>query len=441
MYNDFQKKMDAYLDRYCEMYSYSGILRITLKDEVIYEKCMGEANVETGEMIKPDSRFILYSLSKPFCALGLLKLVDRGLVDLSAHPSVYAPIAKGFDERVTIDSMLRHTSGMADFGQLPPRKEKLKCKADLLEGIEKLKELPMNFAPYESVLYSNINFTLCAEIIENVTGQSYADYMKQEIFEPLGMKDALVNRYGLEIPRLVTGHDINGARTLAVKDYDVIGMFGAGDIVGTVDDVYCLNRAIKHRLLLKPETWEKVLTPLEHSTFGYGCAVFQWHGKTRIGHNGGSTGFRTLHIQLPEDDFDLILLSNRGYGNSRGTIAEAAWRAFYGDMKGDIGESTAMDKGYINDVTSGVSMDGFLPKLPAAVEMSAEEEAYYLGDYGGRVVSKRDGGYLFTDQNGRQLLCIYVGNGLFCNTVIDEGYQITKDADGAPCFWGKKKRV
>lgn len=439
MYSDFQKKMDAYLDRYCELYSYSGILRVTLKDEVIYERCMGEANIDTGEMIKPDSRFNFYSLSKPFCAIGLLKLVDRGLVDLSAHPSKYTPWAEGFDARVTIDSMLRHTSGMPDYSQLPEGTKNVDSRDALRESVDMLKTLPMNFAPYEGVLYSNINFTLSASIIEQVSGMAYADYMQKEVFEPLGMKSAVVNRVGLKIPDHVSGHDINGEKTVTVTRYGVSWMLGAGDIVGTVDDVYCLNRAIKHRLLLKPETWEKVLTPLENSTFGYGCAVSLWHGKERIQHNGGSTGFRTLHIQLPEDDFDLILLSNRGYGNSRGTISEAAWRAFYGDMKDGASVAAAMDKGYIQDVTSGAVLDGFLPKLPAAVEMSAEEEAYYLGDYGGQVLSKRDDRYVFTDRNGRKLICLYVGDGLFCNTVIDEGYRITKDAEGYPCFWGKRK--
>ena len=439
MYHDFCKKMDAYLDRYCELYSYSGILRITLKDQVIYQRCMGEANVDTGEPIKPDSRFLFYSLSKPFCAIGLLKLVDRGLVDLSAHPSKYTPHASGFDPRVTIDSKLRHTSGMPDYSQLSGGIGRSRSREELYASVEALKKLPMNFAPYEDVLYSNINFTLSTLIIETVTGEAYADYMKKEAFEPLGMKTALVNQVGLEIPRLVTGHEINGTRTFTVNNYGVAGMLGAGDIVGEVEDVYCLNRAIKHRLLLKPETWEKVLTPLENSNFGYGCAVAPWHGVKRIQHNGGSTGFRTLHIQLPEDDFDLILLSNRGFGNSRGTIAEAVWRAFYGDMKDGASVSTAMDKGYIQDVTSGVSMDEFLPKLPKAVKMSDEEEAYYLGNYGGQVLSKRDDKYVFTDENGRELICIYIGNGSFCNTVIDEGYRITKDEQGDPCFWGKKK--
>ena len=79
---------------------------------------------------------------------------------------------------------------------------------------------------------------------------------------------------------------------------------------------------------------------------GKGCTITQWHGKHRITHNGGHTGFRTLHVQLPEEDFDLIFLSNSGYGDARNAISEMVYRAFYGDPA-EEGAALAMDRGYI----------------------------------------------------------------------------------------------
>ncbi len=78
---------------------------------------------------------------------------------------------------------------------------------------------------------------------------------------------------------------------------------------------------------------------------GMGCTISSWHGKHRITHNGGHTGFRTLHIQLPEDDFDIILLSNCGFGDARNAFSEAIHDAWYGTGHG---ESTKieMDKEY-----------------------------------------------------------------------------------------------
>lgn len=79
---------------------------------------------------------------------------------------------------------------------------------------------------------------------------------------------------------------------------------------------------------------------------GMGCTVSTWHNKKRITHNGGWDGFRTLHIQLPEDDFDIIFLSNSAWGNARNDIAEAVYEAFYGDDNA-VSEEVKMDAGYI----------------------------------------------------------------------------------------------
>ena len=80
--------------------------------------------------------------------------------------------------------------------------------------------------------------------------------------------------------------------------------------------------------------------------FGMGCMVFDWHGKARINHNGGHTGFRTLHFQIIEDDFDVIFLSNSGFGDARNVIAEIIHDEIYG---ADVlpAPNVEMDKGYI----------------------------------------------------------------------------------------------
>jgi len=124
-------------------------------------------------------------------------------------------------------------------------------------------------------------------------------------------------------------------------------MLGGGDMVGTVDDVYVLNRAVKHRLLLKSGTWEQVLTPSPLNNKGLGCTVTQWHGKKRITHNGGNQGFRSLHIHLPEDDFDIIILSNCGFHNpGRSDKAELIYSTFY-DSLAKAEKPVDMDTGYI----------------------------------------------------------------------------------------------
>ena len=335
------------IQQYCEKNHISGVLRVTINGKTVHEQSMGFADFEKRIPFSRDSMFSFYSLSKPFCAIALLKLVDRGMISADDHPAKYVPEAADFDPNVTIRHLLTHTSGLPDFEQFTIFAEEYapgyaKFTRDHLKALAKY---PSYFPAGTGAMYANINFVLCALIIENVSGLPYAKFMKTEIFEPLNMSTAVVDNESLTIPHRVKGYELSNQTLIEVsKSYD--WMFGAGDIVGTVDDVYCLNKAIKNRLLLSNETWQMLLTPSPLNQMGMGCTISNWHGKYRITHNGGHTGFRTLHIQLPEDDFDIIFLSNSGFGEARGDISEMVYQHFYGSTT-ETAQSIEMDKGYI----------------------------------------------------------------------------------------------
>lgn len=340
-------KPEQKIATYCEAHHIWGVLRVTWKGKVVHEQKMGFADYKHGMPFTENSMFTLYSLSKPFCAIGLMKLRDMGLVDLDAHPGRYIPEAAGFDSRVTVRQLLHHTSGLPDFEQIEEfaKKHAPGYRKYIREHLELLSAYPQYFAPGTGSKYANVNFVLCALIIENISGMAYADYMKTEIFEPLGMKTAVVDREGLPIPNRVKGYALeDGAPVEIEKSYNWI--LGAADIVGTVEDVYCLNKAIKDRLLLSEESWQMILTPSNVNDKGMGCTVSCWHGKQRITHNGGHLGFRTLHIQLPQEDFDIIFLSNSGFGNARNDLAEIVYETFYTEVSSKE-QMIEMDVGYI----------------------------------------------------------------------------------------------
>ena len=342
-----QNMLDAFLDEYYAQNQNSGYLRVTHKDEILYEKNMGFADRENQVPFISDSMFTFYSLSKPFCALGLLRLQDKGLVDIDQHPSKYVPEAAGFDARVTLRHMLHHVSGLPDFVKDAKFNEKYPSgqPRELREQLKELAQYPMLFQPGTSAMYANINFIISALTIENISGMSYPEYMQKEVFAPLGMATAKVDGPGVEIEHRVQGYELEDGKVVpAQRSFN--WMLGAGDLIGTADDVYCLNKAIKQQSLLKPETWAQVLTPSPINSMGMGCTIVRWHGKLRIRHNGGSKGFRTMHIQLPEDDFDIIYLSNSGWGKARQELSEAVYGAFYG-KDDSVQRDVQMDAGYI----------------------------------------------------------------------------------------------
>ena len=341
------KELNRQVAAYCDANRITGMLRVTQKDHILFQWNFGYADWENRVPFADNSMFTLYSMSKPFCAMGLLKLKDMRLVALDAHPGHYVPEAADFDPGVTVQQLLMHTSGIPDFEQTENFRQKYApgCTCKTREHLKLLSKYPSFFPPGTGGMYANVNYVLAALIIENVTSLPYEEYMRREVFEPLGMRHTLVDKKGLYIPSRVKGYALVNGRVTEVEK-SLSWMFGAGDLVATVEDVYSLNRAVKHRLLLTPETWDEALipSPLTQKSMA-GCTVSLWHGKYRITHNGGHTGFRTLHIHLPQEDFDIIFLSNCGYGNARNDIAEMVHGAFFGGDR--TAEHMEMDTGYI----------------------------------------------------------------------------------------------
>lgn len=348
MNKNFAHKMDLFIDEYYKNNKNSGCVRVTLKDKIIYEKFTGYADIENKVEFTNNSMFTLYSLSKPFCAMGLMILKDKGMVDINLHPGTYLDEAKGFAGDLTIKHLMQHISGVPDFTQNTDFSEKYEGETSeqLRNKLLLLSKEDMLFAPGTKAHYTNTNYIICALIIENVTGMHYADYMKNEIFTPLGMHNTYIDRKNLVLKDRVKGYQLIEDKITPVER-ETEWVLGGADVVSTVEDVYCLNKAIKHRLLLSAESWDEILTPNPLNSMGLGCTINEWYGKKRIVHNGGWSGFRTMHVQLPEDDFDIILLSNSGWGNARRDIIEAIYSAYYGNstLKSDI---LKMDVGYIS---------------------------------------------------------------------------------------------
>ncbi|MBP3323772.1 MAG: serine hydrolase [Clostridia bacterium] len=251
---DFRSKLDKYLNEYYKDSGFMGIVRVTSKGEIIYNSSVGYANIEAKTQIDQNSVFNFYSMSKPLCAMGLMLLYEKGLIDLNNHPSVYVPEAKGFDKNLNISHLLNHTSGIPDFEQEKAFADKYISGPNekIREHLMLITEYPSHFKPGEGQMYANVNFVLCALIIENVSGMNYYDYMKKEVFTPLEMKTATFDVLYNNNEKRVMGYErVNGIVTDIESSKD--WLYGAGDIVGTMDDAAALYRALKYKLLLKPE--------------------------------------------------------------------------------------------------------------------------------------------------------------------------------------------
>lgn len=343
---DKYRLLTDWLTEYEKNTSFSGSVQVISKGKVIFKKHIGYADRERKIAIDDDTRFRFYSLTKPFTAIGIMKLYEEGMISLSAHPGEYIECARELDTRITIEMLLKHISGLAEIADAD--KLQKKEEFDLSAEIEKISDKPLSFKPGGQVEYLNTNFIMLSLILEKFHNMPIDKYLSEKLFPALGMKTALCDTGEKAIEKLAVGYEKDENGEIIPAGYvNQKLMSGAGFGVGKISDVTCFYDAIKNKRCLKSETWEKVFTPSTIGDFGAGCIVFDWNGELTYQHNGGFLGFRTIHRYLPDEDFDIIVLSNVGFVDARTVICDKIHEIYFGDMGKN--QNPEMDKGFISD--------------------------------------------------------------------------------------------
>lgn len=337
------QKLRLWLDDYEKQTDFSGNLLISHKGKTVFESSIGYADREKGIALGMESKFRYYSLSKPFTAIAFMLLWEQGLVELDAHPSKYLPCAKNLDSRITLRNLLQHTSGLqeittSEFSEEPG-------KPDFVKAIEALAKKPLDFEPGMGENYRNTGFVIASLVIEKLSGMPLHRFLQEKVFKPFGMETACCELGDMPIEGIVTGYEKVDGQVVPGRYLNMPSFLGSAYVVGTVYDLQNFYRSIMEKRLLKPETWELIYTRSEVGQFGLGCIVFQWDGRLTFQNNGGHVGFRTIHRLLPEEDFDIILLSNTAWGDARTDIMNAVHRCYLDGTTADLFQPE-MDKGF-----------------------------------------------------------------------------------------------
>ena len=290
----------------------------------------GTANLETGKTADEDTLWELASVSKAFTALGILYLEERGLLSLSDPVAKYLPwLSLRFRgqpvdmQDLKLYHLMHHTSGFTSRNTHMTRGER-----DTLENaVLDLKGSGLSFYPGERHGYGNENYIILGLIIEIVTGQSYETFMREQIFQPLGLHSTFAGRgAAYETGRLAQGYKrefvffrreasfpgpVGNAPTglLITSAGDMARWMGIH--LGAVDDI--------------PEIF-KTIVPRTH---GPGRSVAEEDGSyyaagwrvnpdgTIIEHGGDSPGFSTYALMFPGEKVAIAVFSNMGHSNMR----------------------------------------------------------------------------------------------------------------------------
>jgi CubicO group peptidase (beta-lactamase class C family) len=324
--NPIAKQLDEFLTGQNKYYRFNGNVLVADKGKIVFQKSYGYADFDSQRMLNDSS---LGSVSKQFTATGILLLIDKGKLSLTDS------LRKFFPElpysNITIHHMLTHTSGLPDYFWLMIEKwdkTKIAFNNDMISFLAKEK-LPAVFEPGKKWEYSNTAFVILASIIEKISGQSFKDYMKENIFQPLGMKHTRIynTRRSLKdtIPNYAYGFNYDDSlKKYVLPDNDtntrfviyMDGIQGDGIVNSTTGDLLKWDRAVKNHTLLKEETQNEMLKgqsivdTARNNQYGYGVFIEKNDFGNMISHSGGWPGYITSLSRSVDDDRTFILLSN-----------------------------------------------------------------------------------------------------------------------------------
>jgi CubicO group peptidase (beta-lactamase class C family) len=307
---DLASKVEEYMTARVKRDRFSGTVLIARGGQVVFCNGYGMANLELDVPCKPETKFRLGSITKQFTAMAILILQERGRLNVADHIKKYMPGAPNAWNEITIHQLLTHTSGIPNCTSFPDFLKTLPNRVTLKELIARFKDKPLEFKPGEKFNYSNSGYILLGQIIESVSGKSYASFLKEAIFDPLQMNDS-----GYDNAAQILKHRASGytrALGLAPANALYIDMsipHAAGALYSTVGDLLKWDRALDSEKLLSKKSLEAMLKPFKHN-YGYGWAIDRKFGQTRYEHGGGIPGFVTIIERYPAEKLLVVALSN-----------------------------------------------------------------------------------------------------------------------------------
>jgi CubicO group peptidase (beta-lactamase class C family) len=288
---------------------------IARKGQVIYKNAFGLANMELSSPMRVDNIFKIGSITKQFTAIAILQLWEQGKLSLQDEITRFIPDYPTQGNKITIENLLTHTSGIRDHTSIPDTVQRSKLDFTPIEMIDYFKNQPMRFAPGTRWEYSNSNYTLLGYIIEKITGKTYAEYLEENFFKPIGM---IHSQYASDT-KIIRGR-VNGY--VKTKDgfenapyTSMTQPYAAGSILSTVGDLLKWNQAVISYKLVKKETLDRAWSryKLRDGTltnYGYGWRMGYIQGSPSIWHAGLVRGFITMAIYLPKEDVFVTVLTN-----------------------------------------------------------------------------------------------------------------------------------
>lgn len=302
-------RMDKIVRTSAEADEFSGSVLVARDGEILLDKGYGFANREWLVPNEGDTKFRLGSITKQFTAVAIMILNERGLVDLDAPVKTWLPDAPAAWDQVTVRRLLAHTAGVPNFTSFPDFQAQKTLPVTVGGLIARFRDHPLDFQPGEDRKYSNSGYVLLTAVIEKASGQSYADFLAESLFRPLGMSDTGYDRNAEILPRRASGYAPGPGGVVNADYWDMSIPQGAGGLYSTTHDLLKWEQGLFGGRLLRPASLTLLTTPVRDQ-YAFGVFAVEAEGNRTIAHSGGLDGFNTYMAYDPARRLTVVVLGN-----------------------------------------------------------------------------------------------------------------------------------
>lgn len=323
------KELHHLLDSLHRGNAFNGNVLVAEKGKIIYQESFGLADEKSKRKIDDDTAFELASVSKQFTAMAIILLQKQGKLSYSDEVSKYVPELAAY-KGITLHHLLVHSSGLPDYMALAVKywnKNHIATNASILKLFEQIKP-EKEFEPNEKWEYSDTGYLVLATVIERVSKSSFNNFLKENIFVPLGMNRTFIyqRRYEpMQIDNYAEGYIYSDSLKrkilpdeLGNENYEIFldGVVGDGMVNSTTEDLLKWDRALYTDQLIDDNDKKLVFSSHETSAgqataYGYGWFIenSEKYGKV-VSHSGDWAGYITYIERHIDRDKTIIILQN-----------------------------------------------------------------------------------------------------------------------------------
>ena len=341
---------------------------VSKEGKSVYKNAFGLTSLKSMNKTTVNSVFQIGSITKQFTAVAILMLAEQGKLNVTDEIVKYLPIVSENWQGITIHQLLNHTSGIKNESLIGNKEFTSQEHLSPTELINYFKNKPLDFKPGDSFNYSNAGYILLGQIIETVSKQSYAEFIKNSIFKNIGMNSTFYGNSNSLIENKTIGYRYLANKFTSSPYMNLSLAYSAGGILSTTEDLLKWHNALISNDLIKKSSLQLAMRPTvlnngKRVPYGYGFRFGKLGNSPVIAHTGSTKGYTSIALFLPKEKVYVVALSNCNCKNINDVAKQVAKQ--FVQVSGKV--KSNFDKGIKNERTS--------------IPVSIEKLKKYVGTY------------------------------------------------------------